>query len=82
MRKIMLVAAIAGTGAVLYALELVPRTSRAQSMDVLSSQAAVAGYKASFGSDGPPGSYEDLALADVLVLWGATIADKVTVDAG
>lgn len=39
-------AAVAGTGAVLYALELVPRTSRAQSMDVLSSQAAVAGYKA------------------------------------
>jgi len=37
---------------------------------------AVAGYKASFGSDGPPGSYEDLALADVLVLWGANIADN------
>lgn len=41
-----LVAAVAATGVVLYALELVPRTSRAQSMDVLSSQAAVAGYKA------------------------------------
>jgi len=29
-----------------FAMELVPRISRAQSMDVLSSQAAVAGYKA------------------------------------
>jgi len=40
------VSAIAATGATLFALELVPRTSRAQSMDILSSQAAVAGYKA------------------------------------
>ncbi|WJW75675.1 Re/Si-specific NAD(P)(+) transhydrogenase subunit alpha [Thiohalobacter sp. IOR34] len=30
-----------------FAMELIPRISRAQSMDVLSSQAAVAGYKAS-----------------------------------
>lgn len=41
-----LVKAIAGTGATLFALELVPRSTRAQSMDILSSQAAVAGYKA------------------------------------
>ena len=35
-----------------YAMELIPRISRAQSMDVLSSQAAVAGYKAAImGSD-------------------------------
>ena len=39
-------AAVADRGAVLYSLELVPRTSRAQSMDVLSSQANIAGYKA------------------------------------
>jgi NAD(P) transhydrogenase subunit alpha len=39
-------AAVAARGAVLYALELVPRTTRAQSMDVLSSQANIAGYKA------------------------------------
>ena len=39
-------AAIAARGATLFSLELVPRTSRAQSMDVLSSQAIVAGYKA------------------------------------
>ena len=37
---------------------------------------SVAGYKMSFGSDGPPGCYEDLELADVVVLWGANIADN------
>jgi assimilatory nitrate reductase catalytic subunit len=37
---------------------------------------AVAGYKRSFGSDGPPGSYEDLEHADVIVLIGANIADN------
>jgi NAD(P) transhydrogenase subunit alpha len=41
-----LVKAVAETGATLFALELVPRSTRAQSMDILSSQAAVAGYKA------------------------------------
>jgi len=39
-------AAVAERGAVLFALELLPRTTRAQSMDVLSSQANIAGYKA------------------------------------
>jgi NAD(P) transhydrogenase subunit alpha len=34
------------SGALLFALELVPRITRAQSMDVLSSMATVAGYKA------------------------------------
>lgn len=37
---------------------------------------AVAGYKLSFGTDGPPGCYEDLELADLVVLWGANIADN------
>jgi assimilatory nitrate reductase catalytic subunit len=37
---------------------------------------AVSGYKLSFGSDGPPGCYDDLELADVVVLWGANIADN------
>ena len=37
---------------------------------------AVAGYKLSFGTDGPPGCYDDLAVADVLVLWGANMADN------
>ncbi len=38
--------ALAGTGAALMAMEFMPRISRAQSMDVLSSQANLAGYKA------------------------------------
>ncbi len=37
---------------------------------------AVSGYKRSFGSDGPPGSYEDLAVADVIFLIGANIAEN------
>lgn len=37
---------IARTGATLLALEMIPRITRAQSMDVLSSMATVAGYKA------------------------------------
>ena len=37
---------LAGTGAVFMAMEFMPRISRAQSMDVLSSQANLAGYKA------------------------------------
>ena len=37
---------------------------------------AVVGYKQSFGSDGPPGSYKGLATADVIFLIGANIADN------
>ncbi|MCL1146246.1 Re/Si-specific NAD(P)(+) transhydrogenase subunit alpha [Shewanella marinintestina] len=37
---------IAATGATAIALELVPRITRAQSMDILSSMATIAGYKA------------------------------------
>jgi NAD(P) transhydrogenase subunit alpha len=40
------VAALAGAGVTAFALELVPRISRAQSMDALTSQALVAGYRA------------------------------------
>lgn len=40
------IAALDGRGVTAFALELVPRITRAQSMDVLSSQATVAGYKA------------------------------------
>ena len=39
-------ARIAGAGLTSFALEAAPRTTRAQSMDVLSSQANIAGYKA------------------------------------
>jgi len=37
---------VARTGATLFALELIPRITRAQSMDVLSSMATIAGYRA------------------------------------
>ena len=37
---------------------------------------AVAGYKRSFGSDGPPGAYEDLERADVILLIGANVAEN------
>src|SRR5437764_7507293 len=37
---------------------------------------AVSGYKATFGSDGPPGAYEDFERADVILLIGANIADN------
>ena len=38
--------AIAGAGVTAFAMELMPRITRAQSMDILSSQANLAGYKA------------------------------------
>ncbi len=41
-----LVRALKDHGVTSFAMELVPRISRAQSMDALSSQASVAGYKA------------------------------------
>ena len=37
---------VANTGATLFGLELIPRITRAQSMDVLSSMATIAGYRA------------------------------------
>jgi H+-translocating NAD(P) transhydrogenase subunit alpha len=40
------VAEVAKSGATLFALELIPRTTRAQAMDVLSSMATIAGYRA------------------------------------
>ncbi|MBN9555081.1 MAG: Re/Si-specific NAD(P)(+) transhydrogenase subunit alpha [Alphaproteobacteria bacterium] len=40
------IAALAAQGAIAFAMEFLPRISRAQAMDVLSSQANLAGYKA------------------------------------
>jgi anaerobic selenocysteine-containing dehydrogenase len=37
---------------------------------------AVSGYKLSFGSDGPPGCYDDLEQADCVLLIGANVADN------
>lgn len=39
-------AAVAATGVTLFSMEMMPRISRAQSMDILSSMATIAGYKA------------------------------------
>ena len=36
---------------------------------------AVSGYKMAFGSDGPPGCYDDLETAETVVLFGANVAD-------
>lgn len=41
-----LAAKFAAEGAILFSMELIPRISRAQSMDALSSMASIAGYKA------------------------------------
>jgi NAD(P) transhydrogenase subunit alpha len=47
-----------------YAMELIPRISRAQSMDILSSQAAIAGYKAAImGADIAPRFFPMLTTA-------------------
>jgi assimilatory nitrate reductase catalytic subunit len=51
-------------------------TNNFDSNTTLCMASAVAGYKASFGSDGPPGTYEDLEKADVIFLIGANIADN------
>jgi H+-translocating NAD(P) transhydrogenase subunit alpha len=45
-RNLDIVAALRDRGVTAFALELLPRITRAQSMDVLSSQATVAGYRA------------------------------------
>lgn len=37
---------------------------------------AVSGYKLSFGSDGPPGAYDDIEKADLVLLIGANIAEN------
>ena len=37
---------------------------------------AVSGYKRSFGSDGPPGCYEDFSHTDCLVAWGSNLSEQ------
>jgi assimilatory nitrate reductase catalytic subunit len=37
---------------------------------------AASGYKLAFGSDGPPGCYDDFVEADLVVLFGANVADN------
>ncbi|MBU0656235.1 MAG: Re/Si-specific NAD(P)(+) transhydrogenase subunit alpha [Gammaproteobacteria bacterium] len=58
------VAALKARNITAYAMELIPRISRAQAMDVLSSQAAVAGYKAAImGADLAPRFFPMLTTA-------------------
>jgi anaerobic selenocysteine-containing dehydrogenase len=52
------------------------RTRNNDGNTTLCMASAVAGYKLSFGSDGPPGSYKDMEIADVILLIGANIADN------
>ncbi len=37
---------------------------------------AVSGYKRSFGSDGPPGCYEDFEHTDVVIAWGSNLPEQ------
>jgi anaerobic selenocysteine-containing dehydrogenase len=52
------------------------RTNNYDGNTTLCMSSAVAGYKRSFGSDGPPGNYEDLEKSDAIFLIGANIADN------
>ena len=52
------------------------RTRNYDGNTTLCMASAVSGYKLSFGSDGPPGSYADMETADVIILIGANIADN------
>jgi NAD(P) transhydrogenase subunit alpha len=58
------IAALKAKNITAYAMELIPRISRAQAMDVLSSQAAIAGYKAAImGADLAPRFFPMLTTA-------------------
>lgn len=52
------------------------RTRNYDGNTTLCMASAVAGYKRTFGSDGPPGAYDDLAVSDFVMLIGANIADN------
>lgn len=52
------------------------RTRNNDGNTTLCMASAVSGYKLSFGSDGPPGCYEDIEKADVVLLIGSNIADN------
>lgn len=52
------------------------RTRNYDGNTTLCMSTAVSGYKRSFGSDGPPGAYEDLEVADLILLIGANIAEN------
>src|SRR5206468_2038792 len=50
-------------------------TNNTDSNSRLCMASAVAGYRSSLGSDGPPGCYEDIELADVIFIVGSNMAE-------
>jgi ferredoxin-nitrate reductase len=50
-------------------------TNNTDSNSRLCMASAVAGYRTSLGSDGPPGCYEDIDLADVIFIAGSNMAE-------
>jgi len=50
-------------------------TNNTDSNSRLCMAAAVAAYRTSLGSDGPPGCYDDIELADVILIIGSNMAD-------
>src|SRR5690606_35987025 len=69
------IAALAEAGVTAFAMELMPRITRAQSMDVLSSQANLAGYRAVIDAAGEYGR----ALPMMMTAAGTVPAAKVFV---
>jgi NAD(P) transhydrogenase subunit alpha len=67
------VSAIAKTGATSFALEAVPRISRAQSMDALSSQANIAGYRAALIGAQELGRYYPMLMTAAGTIRPATV---------
>ncbi len=65
--------AIAQTGATSFALEAVPRISRAQSMDALSSQANIAGYKGVLIAAGEIGRFFPMLMTAAGTIRPATV---------
>jgi NAD(P) transhydrogenase subunit alpha len=67
------VKAIAATGATSFALEAVPRISRAQSMDALSSQANIAGYRSALIGAQELGRYYPMLMTAAGTIRPATV---------
>jgi NAD(P) transhydrogenase subunit alpha len=65
--------AIAATGAASFAMEAIPRISRAQSMDALSSQANIAGYRAALMGAQELGRYYPMLMTAAGTIRPATV---------
>jgi NAD(P) transhydrogenase subunit alpha len=67
------ITAIAGTGVTSFAMEAIPRISRAQSMDALSSQANIAGYRAALMGAMELGRYYPMLMTAAGTIKPATV---------